>query len=502
LSQQNAQNAQNTQIPQNAHNAQSTRSAQQPQQHAHHSQRSQSLPRFQQDRTRILPSQRQHQQQHLQQTQQYQMPWLGFQETDVRFDMSAGGVHPALVNNTFSPGNILLRHSEPSTDSISPVSLQSSTQLDTADFQSLSSAMSTGFDPTLTNNPGTGSASILNVVSRTEFPIQQSSDQQRLPRDQTPKLQFAAGYMWRQDEGEERTVQEQGQGQGQGHARHQSASQVYSHQQMHLQAAQQKAMLTRSLQDLSHYASPHQQQRLVEQVGLLRDEPVVVNPPAVDQGMAQDTFDASLALVLDDHLTLLDDMEVVPELNEYEEMTDSTLSSSAQMNERNALPSTAIPLGLDQPLVGAIPVYHNIQGTTTHTHDTIIMSTQEFKEGIGNVEAAANMFQFQGDPYYMDTLSFLDLSSNFMQPATNIPTGTTTASATATATSSSLPNTSFLDQQAARIYQGLVPNFHAQAAPLPPVINVPTPQHGQDQPPPQQHIIHHQHHHHHHVHLH
>ncbi|KAF9899284.1 hypothetical protein EC991_009156, partial [Linnemannia zychae] len=236
------------------------------------------------------------------------------------------------------------------------------------------------------------------------------------------------------------------------------------------------------------------------QVGHLRDEPIVVNPPTVDQGMAQDTFDASLALVLGDNLTLLDDMEVVPELNEYDEMTDSTLSSSAQMGERNALPSTAVPLGLEQPLVGSIPVYHNIQGATTHTHDTIIMSTQEFKDGIGNVEAAANMFQFQGDPYYMDTLSFLDLSGNFMQSAANMPAGATSASTTAT--SSSLPNTSFLDQQAARIYQGLVPSFHAQAAPLPQGLNVPTPQRGQDQPLPQQHIIHHQHHHHHHVHLH
>jgi hypothetical protein len=276
---------------------------------------------------------------------------------------------------------------------------------------------------------------------------------------------------------------------------------------MHLQSAQQKAMLTRSLQDLSHYASPHQQ-RLAEQVGLLRDDPLAINPSSVEQGMAQDTFDASLALVLDDHLTLLDDMEVVPELNEYEEMEDSALTS-VQMNESIPLPSSTVRLGLDQPLVGAVPMYHNIQGTTTHTHDTIIMSTEEFKEGIGNVESGANLFHFQGDPYYMDTLSFLDLSGNFMQSAATMSTGSTTAASTpAAATSSSLPNTSFLDQHAARIYQGLVPNFHAQA-PLPPGLNVPATQHGQlgqhaqdQQPPPQQHIIHHQHHHHHHVHLH
>ncbi|KAG0062957.1 hypothetical protein BGZ89_010278 [Linnemannia elongata] len=434
------------------------------------------------------------------------MPWLGFQETDVRLNMGANGALPAMLNNPFSPGNILMRHSEGTPNVISPVGLQSPSQLDAADFQSLSSAMSTGFDPTLTDTPGTGSSSILGAVPQTDFVMQQQQpqEQQRLSRDQTPKLQFAAGYMWRQEEGSERASP----GPGQGHARHQSASQVYSQQQMHLHSAQQKAMLTRSLQDLSHYAPPHQQ-RLAEQTGPLRDEPLVINPPTVEQGMAQDTFDASLALVLDDHLSLLDDMEVVPELNEYEEMADSALTSSVQMNESNALPTSTVPLGLEQPLVGAIPVYHNIQGTTTHTHDTIIMSTEEFKEGISNVEAGANLFHFQGDPYYMDTLSFLDLSGNFMQSTAGIPTGSTAAASTSstTATSSSLPNTSFLDQQAARIYQGLVPNFHAQA-PLPPGLNVPTTQHGQhgqhtqDQPRPQQHIIHHQHHHHHHVHLH
>ena len=431
------------------------------------------------------------------------MPWLGFQETDVRLDMGANGAHPAMLNNPFSPGNILMRHSEATTNVISPVGLQSPTQLDAADFQSLSSAMSTGFDPTLTDTPGAGSTSILGAVPRSDFMMQQQQpqEQQRLPRDQTPKLQFAAGYMWRQEEGSERTSS----GPGQGHARHQSASQVYSQQQMHLQSAQQKAMLTRSLQDLSHYTPPLQQ-RLAEQAGLLRDKSLAINPSTVEQGMAQDTFDASLALVLDDHLSLLDDMEVVPELNEYEEMTGSALTSSVQMDESNALPTSTVPLGLEQPLVGAVPVYHNIQGTTTHTHDTIIMSTEEFKEGIGNVEAGTNLFHFQGDPYYMDTLSFLDLSGNFMQSAAGMPTGSTSAASTssATATSSSLPNTSFLDQQAARIYQGLVPNFHAQA-PLPSGLNVPTTQHGQhaqDQPPPQQHIIHHQHHHHHHVHLH
>lgn len=420
--------------------------------------------------------------------------------------MGANGALPAMLNNPFSPGNILMRHSEGTPNVISPVGLQSPSQLDAADFQSLSSAMSTGFDPTLTDTPGTGSSSILGAVPQTDFVMQQQQpqEQQRLSRDQTPKLQFAAGYMWRQEEGSERASP----GPGQGHARHQSASQVYSQQQMHLHSAQQKAMLTRSLQDLSHYAPPHQQ-RLAEQTGLLRDEPLVINPPTVEQGMAQDTFDASLALVLDDHLSLLDDMEVVPELNEYEEMADSALTPSVQMNESNALPTSTVPLGLEQPLVGAIPVYHNIQGTTTHTHDTIIMSTEEFKEGISNVEAGANLFHFQGDPYYMDTLSFLDLSGNFMQSTAGIPTGSTAAASTSstTATSSSLPNTSFLDQQAARIYQGLVPNFHAQA-PLPPGLNVPTTQHGQhgqhtqDQPRPQQHIIHHQHHHHHHVHLH
>ncbi|KAF9104767.1 hypothetical protein BGX29_001315 [Mortierella sp. GBA35] len=431
------------------------------------------------------------------------MPWLGFQETDVRFDMGTNGTHPALTS-TFNPGNILMRHAESTANIISPVGLHSPTQLDAADFQSLSGAMSTGFDPTLTDNPSAGSTSMLGVVPQTDITMQQPPDQQRLSRDQTPKLQFAAGYMWRQEEGSERAVH------GHGHARHQSASQVYSQQQMHFQAAQQKAMLTRSLQDLTHYAAPHQQQ-LAEQVGLLRDEPIAINPPTVEQGMAQDTFDASLALVLDDHLSLLDDMEVVPELNEYDEMSDPALTSSVQMNEGNSIPTNTVPLGLDQPtLVGTVPVYHNIQGTTTHTHDTIIMSSDEFKEGIGNVDAGGTLFHFQGDPYYMDTLSFLDLSGNFMQSAaTTMPTtGPTTTSATAT--SSSLPNTSFLDQQGARIYQGLVPNFHHHAqAPLPPGLNVPTAtqhaqqtQHGQDQPPPQQHIIHHQHHHHHHVHLH
>ncbi|KAF9289673.1 hypothetical protein BGZ68_008864 [Mortierella alpina] len=467
--------------------------------------------------------------------------WPGFsaqhphQDPDRQFDVASSSAHSVVSDLAISPAALSVNEPDRSLDIrtaeiLSPLSIHSPIQADMSEFQSFASQMTTAYDPTLTED--VGSASGIGAQVQNELKAQQQQEHQArlLPGEgQAGKLQFSDGYAWRQDE-----VANQG---TQGHTRHQSASLVYPQQQS-LQfgssssssssSAQHRSYLTRSLQDLTHYSATvnDQQQRLAEQVRRLQEEtagtqpPQPLEPPTAappqDQGVAQDMFGASLALVLDDHLRLLDDMDVVPELNEYEELSQPSMGVPSQDEKNCLLMSANTSLHSDlqdmgSPAVGAISqeasisIFDAIARSASNAQDAMFLGggDETFKDLSGG------MMHFQTEPY-IDTLSFLDLSGTYVPP-----TATTPAAFTSTITSSSLPNTSFLDQQNTRLYHGLLPNLqqHSPAQGLgsnsginntldQQVLSREPSQVSQQSQQPQQHIVHHQHHHHHHVHLH
>ncbi|KAG0202959.1 hypothetical protein BGX28_004592 [Mortierella sp. GBA30] len=508
-------------------------------------QRSQSLPRFQRDASQLPP---------LQQHQQQCQPWQGFpaphlhQESDRHFDAAnSSSTRSAVGEMALNPTGLSVNESDGSldiratTDILSPVGVHSPIQADTTEFQSFASQMTTAYDPTLTEDADYDADGLAQNVLKA-----QQQDHQPLPlptEEPTTKLQFADGYAWGHDEAS--TIV-------QGHTRHQSASQVYPQQQQQhsmqfrsissssSSSAQQKTFLTRSLQDLSHYSATmnDQQHRLAEQVRRLQEEAVGVHPPqpslqptsgSLEQGMGHDMFGASLALVLDDHLRLLDDMDVVPELNEYDEMAQSSLDLSSSQMSKDRLLQRSDPTIHSGPQESVSTTGGTLtQETSCSIFDAIARSATNVEDSIflgGGDESykdlSSSMIHFQSEPY-IDSLSFLDLSGTYM-PST--PSTITTA--TSTLTSSSLPNTSFLDQQSNRFYHGLLPSLEQQQpAPAQQLQQLqqlqPAQEHSsgvnnplgqavlqdcvqvqqQQQHQPQQHIIHHEHHHHHHVHLH
>ncbi|CAO3573233.1 unnamed protein product [Mortierella alpina] len=493
-------------------------------------QRSQSLPRFQRESPHRLSLQHPQQQ------------WPGFsaqhlhQDPDRQFDVASSSAHSVVGDLAISPAALSVNEPDGSLDIrtaeiLSPLSIHSPIQADTSEFQSFASQMTTAYDPTLTED--VGSTSGIGALVQNDLKAQQQQEHQAglLPGEgQTAKLQFSDGYAWRQDE-----VANQG---AHGHTRHQSASLVYPQQQS-LQfgssssssssSAQHRSYLTRSLQDLTHYSATvnDQQQRLVEQVRRLQEEtagvqpprplePPTAAPPHQDQGLTQDMFGASLALVLDDHLRLLDDMDVVPELNEYEELPQSSMVAPSQAG-KNILLMSADPAlhsdtqGMVSPTSGSISqqasisIFDAIARSASNAQDALYLggSDESFKDLSGS------MMHYHTEPY-IDTLSFLDLSGTYVPP-----TATTPAAFTSTITSSSLPNSSFLDQQSSRLYHGLLPNLqqHSPAQGLgsnsgmgnaleQQALSREPSQVSQQSQQPQQHIVHHQHHHHHHVHLH
>ncbi|KAF9941129.1 hypothetical protein BGZ67_005783 [Mortierella alpina] len=414
----------------------------------------------------------------------------------------------------------------------SPSGLRPPIQADTSEFQSFASQMTTAYDPTLTED--VGSTSGIGALVQNELKAQQQQQQEHQARllpgeGPTAKLQFSDGYAWRQDEVANQGVH--------GHTRHQSASLVYPQQQS-LQfgsssssssSAQHRSYLTRSLQDLTHYSATvsDQQQRLAEQVRRLQEEtagtqqPQPLEPPTAappqDQGVTQDMFGASLALVLDDHLRLLDDMDVVPELNEYEELSQSSMVAPSQEGKNVLLMRADPTLHSDPQDMGSSTVGAISQEASISIFDAIARSASNAQDAmfLGGADEAfkdlsGGMMHFQTEPY-IDTLSFLDLSGTYVPP-----TATTPTAFTSTITSSSLPNTSFLDQQSSRLYHGLLPNHQQQHSPAQglgsnsamnnthdqQVLSRELTQASQQSQQPQQHIVHHQHHHHHHVHLH
>ncbi|KAF9959130.1 hypothetical protein BGZ72_010259 [Mortierella alpina] len=489
-------------------------------------QRSQSLPRFQRE-----PS-------HRPSLQHPQQQWPGFsahQDADHQFDVASSSAHSVVSDLAISPAALSANEPDGSLDIrtaeiLSPLSIHSPIQADTSEFQSFASQMTTAYDPTLTED--VGSTSGIGALVQNELEAQQQQEHQArvLPGEgQTAaKLQFSDGYAWRQDE-----VANQG---AHGHTRHQSASLVYPQQQS-LQfgtsssssssSAQHRSYLTRSLQDLTHYSATvnDQQQRLAEQVRRLQEDTVGTQPPQSldppttaqpqDQGVAQDMFGASLALVLDDHLRLLDDMDVVPELNEYEEMSQPSMVAPSQVGKSCLLMSAGPSLHSDSQEMGSPTVGTISQEASISIFDAIARSASNAQDAMflgGGDESfkdlSGGMMHFQTEPY-IDTLSFLDLSGTYVPP-----TATTPTAFTSTITSSSLPNTSFLDQQSTRLYHGLLPNLqqHSPAQGLgansmnntldQQVLSRAPPQVPQQPQQLQQHIVHHQHHHHHHVHLH
>ncbi|KAF9187441.1 hypothetical protein BGZ51_001288 [Haplosporangium sp. Z 767] len=472
-----------------------------------HAQRSQSLPRFHPEQPHRSSLQQQQQQQ---QQQQHQPPlWPGFHQrqhraTDLPFDLITTTTQPMI--------SVAVSMAEPEPPSsvqpatiLSPIGIHSPTQSDITDFQSFASQMTTAYYPSTTDdiNPNLG----MSTMTRNDLASQQHDHQQQQSEERALDLQFAPGYVWPHEENPARAAQS--------HARHQSASQIYPQQPLQFQSSstQQKIFLTRSLQDLNQYSTAVdvQQQQWADQVRLLQEEaaraPQPVHPPAPEHGGSQDMFGASLALVLDDNLRLLDDMEVVPELNEYEELVQPPLAVRPPINQETLIQGTELSSQTDQSVVGPPPptappppianlthqppvsILDAIVRSETNAQNSIFLGGEGFKS---DASQGTRVIHFQSAPH-IDTLSFLDLSGSFMPPS---GTGSST---TSTATSSSLPNTSYLDLHGGdRLYQGFVPNFqqHQMNSPM---TQFPQ-EHGQQRP--QQHIIHHQHHHHHHVHLH
>ncbi|KAF9403258.1 hypothetical protein BGX21_005859 [Mortierella sp. AD011] len=460
------------------------------QQSQQQSQRSQSLPRFQADQSHPSPSLT-----NLLQWQGYGAPQQHQQETDVNFDLGVDGSHDVDMSIKALPlgHNASLRPDSssdiPSAEILSPISANSPPHATVTDFQSFSSHMGAPLDLGLAKEMSSNSS--ISSMTQQELLARQHLHQQPPSEEQVPKLQFAPGYAWKQEPDSDRIAQ--------GHTRHQSASQVYPQPPLQFQSsAQQRANFTRSLQDLTRYTTVmvDQQHRMGDQACFLAQEGSMSHASNLDQSATQDNFGASLAVDLNDNLRLLDDMDTMPEFNEYNEISQAPLLPSNHGGKEAMLQNSGLSSHPDQAIMGSTPVTalnHNSQrsifSSLSNSHNPLLLNGANINGVLGQ---GTEVHHFHGGPY-VDTLSFLDLSGSFM---TSTPVGAPIPTA---ATSSSLPNTSFLDQQGDRLYNGFVPLQQQSLAPtLHDALALQPPQ-GHQQQPPQQHIIHH-HHHHHHIH--
>jgi len=470
---------------------------QQLQQSHQQGQRSQSLPRYQPEQ--VHHPMLQQPQQNMVQWQTYGIPRQLQQETDLNFELGVSNPQPEMA---MRPQTAPLAHGIqtpdafavlPPTDIMSPVSVHSPVQQPVADPQPLAGSIST---PIQANLPeGLNSiANIGGIVNRdllAQQPIQHPSSQEEQLQ---PKLQFAQGYVWKQEESNDRVAH--------GHARHQSASQVYPQHGVQVQPpAHNRTNWTRSLQgDLTGYtALVDHQQRLADHTQVLQKETPIAHPTTLDQKAAQDSFGASLALDLNDHLRLLDD-----------EFSQQSQGVPPHNHKDTLLPNSAIAGQTDQTLVGSptspIQVHHpqrsifsTIAGSGSGSQDQMILEGSGISNDLGQ---GTEMLHYPGNQY-IDALSFLDLSGTYMASTAGM-----SATGPSASTSSSLPNSSFLNHQGERMYtflpnvpqQPVVPNLHTQMVHIPQGQQHPPPP---PPPPPQQiNIIHHQHHHHHHHHIH
>ncbi|KAI1320399.1 hypothetical protein EDD11_001202 [Mortierella claussenii] len=537
------------QLQQSQQRQQQRQRQQQPQQQ-HQSQRSQSLPRFHPEQN--------HRSSVRQQSQPNMLQWQGYgtpqptsqgqqvqQEPELTFDMNLSNQHTELagsegLSNAHSGTDGLSGIG--SADILSPVGIHNPSQLN-ADLQAFVGQLNSTPNPIVVDDMVITDAGVVGTAPQ-ELLSHHQNHQVLPPEELPPKLQFDAGYIWKQDENADRLVH--------GHTRHQSASHVYPQQPPHFQpTSQQRANLTRSLQDLTHYTATmvEQQQRATDHVHYLSQDPPIVHSPT-DQSMVHDSFGASLALVLDDNLRLLDDMDVVPELSEYEVMSQQTLVPPSTHGSKGImLHSTGISPQPDQTLVGSSAVavmghlpqrsiFSTLANPGSNDPSTLLLTGAGIDSNA--MGSGAELFHFQDDPY-VDTLSFLDLSGTFFTPSAS--SAAAALSASSAATSSSLPNTSFLENQGDRLYQGFSSDF-PQQPPIPSNLHNPllqlslghhhhhhhqqqqqqqlqqqqqqqqrqvaTQQQQQQQQqrqvatqqPLQQHIIHQHHHHHHHHHIH
>ncbi|KAF9175233.1 hypothetical protein BGX20_007383 [Mortierella sp. AD010] len=418
------------------------------QQSQQQSQRSQSLPRFQADQSHPSPSLT-----NLLQWQGYGAPQQHQQETDVNFDLGVDGSHDVDMSIKALPlgHNASLRPDSssdiPSAEILSPISANSPPHATVTDFQSFSSHMGAPLDLGLAKEMSSNSS--ISSMTQQELLARQHLHQQPPSEEQVPKLQFAPGYAWKQEPDSDRIAQ--------GHTRHQSASQVYPQPPLQFQSsAQQRANFTRSLQDLTRYTTVmvDQQHRMGDQACFLAQEGSMSHASNLDQSATQDNFGASLAVDLNDNLRLLDDMDTMPEFNEYNEISQAPLLPSNHGGKEAMLQNSGLSSHPDQAIMGSTPVTalnHNSQrsifSSLSNSHNPLLLNGANINGVLGQ---GTEVHHFHGGPY-VDTLSFLDLSGSFM---TSTPVGAPIPTA---ATSSSLPNTSFLDQQGDRLYNGSVP---------------------------------------------
>ncbi|KAI7817863.1 hypothetical protein BC939DRAFT_496344, partial [Gamsiella multidivaricata] len=396
---------------------------QQIQQSQHHGQRSQSLPRHQSEQPHSSSLQQQSGHGVPQWQQGYSIRQHP-QESDLHFGVGVSNSRADLILSS-EPTSMAQGTQQESdafssirpTDVLSPIGIPCSTQANTDNLRSFTTHMNASFDPNpmenATSSPSVGNISQHDLLSRQQIHQQPSSDEQH------PKLQFAAGYVWKQEDEPDRVV---------GHTRHQSASQVYSQHPPQFQSSvQERTNWTRSLQDLTHYTTTlvDRQQRLADQTQLLRQESSMAQAPVLDQSAPQDNFGASLALDLDDNLRLLDDMDIVPEYNEYNEISRSPLASAHNGKDVMLQNVAGIPSHLEQTLVGSAPaavlnhptqrsIFSAVAGLGPTSQDQLHLNTQSINNALGQ---CTEVLHFHGDPY-IDTLSFLDLSGTFMASTT------------------------------------------------------------------------------------
>ncbi|KAG0328697.1 hypothetical protein BGZ99_004778, partial [Dissophora globulifera] len=381
-----------------------------------------------------------------QQVQQNVLPWQGYgisqphpQDTDLHFEVGVASQQPDLAMSSPSTSMAHATAQEPETfpSILSPVSAQSPAQSTRVDLRSFAGHLGTALDPRLATEMGSSSG--IGGMNQHEMLAQQQHLRQSSSLDeQSSKLQFSPGYVWNQENNSDsRTVH--------GHTRHQSASHVYPQQTLQLQSsAQQRANWTRSLKDMTNYTSAliDQQQRMADPTQLLREDVPILHPSTLDQGAPYDSFGASLALVLDDNLRLLDDMDVVPELNDYEGLAQPSLTSSTQSGKDVMLQGVRMSNHPDNPVAGSSPpavamthqpqrsIFSTISGSTTSNgQGQIIIGGNGMSNTLGH---GTGILHFQGDPY-IDTLSFLDLSGTFMTSGT--ASGAAAASSSASTSS-------------------------------------------------------------------
>ncbi|KAF9438004.1 hypothetical protein BGZ76_010208 [Entomortierella beljakovae] len=405
-----------------------------------HGQRSQSLPRFQPDQSHRSPSQSS-----ILQWQGYGAPQLRQQEADISFDLGVDNTHDVDMGIKSLP----LGHSAPigsdtssdviPADILSPLSTSSPTHTSVNDFQLFGNQMGRALDIEFGLAEDSSTSSNISGITQQDL-LAQHHIHRPLSEEHAPKLQFAPGYAWKQEQGSDRSN---------GHTRHQSASQVYPQPPLHLQSsAQQRVNFTRSLQDLTRYTVlADQQHQPADQTRFLAQDTAMPHAPTLDRNASQDSYGASLAIDLNDHLRLLDDMDAMPEFGEYNEISQTSILSANHPTKDSMLQPTSIQSHPDQQIIGSIPTppindhQRSILSSITNGHNQMLLDNASINGTIGQ---GTEIHHFHRGPY-VDTLSFLDLSGSFMAPTP------VTVSMNAAATSSSLPNASFLDQQNSRI---------------------------------------------------